>query len=171
MNKYLKRFQRDLEDDQDDEDVKDSKDVQEAFENLLNEIDVERKGYVLSDCRDNLNNHLKNYQIANKKLKKMLINHFGEEICFTYPRDRQKSQMFFSSKIISTDVVEMLRSTDVKVCAEKLKKECEEFSFGISDAYLDAHGIKLSLKEYEENRPESWNYLTHCFPIVKGQNI
>ena len=31
-----------------DEDVKDSKDVQEAFENLLNEIDVENKGYALS---------------------------------------------------------------------------------------------------------------------------
>ena len=67
----------------------------------------------------------------------------------------------------------MLRSTDVvKACAEKLKKECEEFSFGLSDTYLDAHDIELSLKEYEENRPESWTiFLTHCFPIVKGQNI
>ena len=90
----------------------------------------------------------------------MLIDHFGEEICFTYPRDRQKSPTFFSSKITSTNVVEMLRSTDVvKVCAEKLEKECEEFSFGLSDTYLDAHDIKLSLKEYEENRPESWTIL------------
>ena len=60
--------------------------------------------------------------------------------------------MFFSSKITSTDVVEMLHSTDVvKAFAEKLKKECEEFSFGLSDTYLDAHDIELSLKEYEEN--------------------
>ena len=111
------------------------------------EIDVEEKGYALSDCRDKLNNHLKNYQVTNtyRKLKKMLINHFEEEICFTYPRDKQKSQI--SSKITSTDVVEMLRSTDVvKVFSEKLKKECEEFSFGLSDTYLDAHDIKLSLK-------------------------
>ena len=157
MNKYLKQFQRDFKDDQDEEDVKDSKDVQEAFENLLSEIDVEKKGYALSDCRDKLNSHLKNYQVTNRKLKKMLINHFGQEICFTYPRDRQKSQMLLSSNITSTDVVEMLRSTDVvKACAEKLKKECEEFSFGLSDTYLDAHDIELSLKEYEENRPESW---------------
>ena len=56
--------------------------------------------------------------------------------------------MFFSSKITSTDVVEMLHSTDVvKVCPEKLKEECEEFSFGLSDTYLDAHDIKSSLKE------------------------
>ena len=98
MNKYLKQFQRDLENNQDDEDVKDCKDVQEAFENLLNEAGVVKKGYTLSDCRDKLNNHLKNYQIANRKLKRMLINHFGEETCFTYPRDRQKSQMFFVPK-------------------------------------------------------------------------
>ena len=52
MNKYLKQFQRDFKDDQDEEDVKDSKDVQEAFENLLTEINVEKKGYSLSDCRD-----------------------------------------------------------------------------------------------------------------------
>ena len=98
MNKYLKQFQRDFKDDQDEEDVKDSKDVQEAFENLLSEIDVEKKGHALSDCRDKLNSHLKNYQVTNRKLKKMLINHFGQKICFTYPRDRQKSQTFFSSK-------------------------------------------------------------------------
>ena len=56
--------------------------------------------------------------------------------------------MFFSSKITSTDVVEMLHSTDVvKVCPEKLKEECEESSFGLSDTYLDAHDIKSSLKE------------------------
>ena len=85
----------------------------------------------------------------------MLTKHFREEICFTYPLDRQKSQMFFSSKITSTDLV--------KVCAEKLEKECDEFSLDLSDTYLDAHNIELSLKEYEENRPESW---TICFDTL-----
>ena len=137
MNKCLKQFQRDFKVDQDEEDVKDSKNVQEAFENLSSEIDVEKKGYALSDCRDKLNSHLKIYQVTNRKLKKMLINHFGQEICFTDARDRHKSQMFFSSKITSTDVVEMLRSADVvKACAEKLKKECEEFCFGLSDTII-----------------------------------
>ena len=102
----------------------------------------------MPDYHDKLNRHLKNYQVTNRKLKKMLTEHFREEICFTYPLDRQKFQMFFSSKITSTDLV--------KVCAEKLEKECDEFSLGLSDTYLDAYNIELSLKEYEENRPESW---------------
>lgn len=60
-------------------------------------------------------------------------------------------------------------STDaVKVCAEKLKTEFQEFSFGVLDTYGDAHNIELSLKEYEMNRPEGWTvFLIHCFPIIK----
>ena len=90
----------------------------------------------------------------------MLVNQFLEEICFTYPREIP------NSKITLTDVVEMLRSTDVvKVCDEKLKKECEEFSFGLSDTYLDAHDIEFSLKKYEESRAESWTVFFHIvFP-------
>ena len=65
--------------------------------------------------------------------------------------------MFFSSNVSSKDLVETLGSTDViKACADKLKKECEEFNFGLSDTYCDGSDIDLSLKEYDENRPESW---------------
>ena len=87
----------------------------------------------------------------------MLISEFGQDICFSYPRDKQKSQMFFSSNVSSNDLVETLRSTDViKACADKLKKECEEFNFGLSNTCCDGSDIDVSLKEYDENRPESW---------------
>ena len=62
----------------------------------------------------------------------MLIDHFDDKICFTYPKDRQKSQMFFSADIKSEDVAETLRRTDViKICAEKLRAECQKFDFGL----------------------------------------
>ena len=31
----------------------------------------------------------------NKQVKQLLIEFYGEEICFTYPKDKSKPQMFF----------------------------------------------------------------------------
>ena len=64
----------------------------------------------------------------------MLIEQFGEEICFTHPSDRTKSQMFFSTKFCPADVFETLRVSDpVKICAAKLRKECEGFDLFIRE--------------------------------------
>ena len=123
----------------------------------MEEINLEKSAYSLSECQDKLNEQLKDRQVSNRQLKKMLISEIGQDICFSYPRDKQKSQMFSSSNVSSKDLVETLRSTDViKACTDKLKKECEEFNFGLSDTYCDGSDIDLSLKEYDENRPESW---------------
>jgi len=88
----------------------------------------------------------------------MLINQFGEDVCFTYPSDRKKSQMVFRTNIQCAEVVETLRSNDpVKLCAEKLRIECESFDFSLDNSYCDASDIALSLQQYEQNRPDSWN--------------
>ena len=53
----------------------------------------------------------------------------GDEICFTYPRDKSKPQMFYSTNICPTDLIETIHRTDpVKMCAEKLRKKCEELN-------------------------------------------
>ena len=50
-------------------------------------------------------------------------NDFGDEISFTYPKDCRKSQMYFSTKIKTTDIVETLHVIDpTKSCAEKLRE-------------------------------------------------
>ena len=42
----------------------------------------------------------------NKQVKQLLIEFYGdEEICFTYPKDKSKPQMFFSSSIRQADIV------------------------------------------------------------------
>ena len=153
MNRYLIQYQRELTDALDKEENGNQSDLKQAFETILEEINLEKNAYSLSECRDKLNEQLKDCQVSNQQLKKMLISEFGQDICFSYPRDKQKSQMFFSSNVSPKDLVETLRSTDIiKACADKLKKECEEFNFGLSDG----SDIDLSLKEYDENRPESW---------------
>ena len=53
----------------------------------------------------------------------MLINEFGDNIRFSYQRDRKKSQMIFSYKIQSSDAIETLHNTDhVKECATLLRR-------------------------------------------------
>ena len=42
----------------------------------------------------------------------MIIDLFGDSICFSYSRDLKKSQMFFSSKIKTNDIAKTLRIAD-----------------------------------------------------------
>ena len=42
-------------------------------------------------------------------MKQLLIERFRETICFTYPKDKGKSQMFFTTAICPADMVESLR--------------------------------------------------------------
>ena len=62
-------------------------DLKQAFETILEEINLEKNAYSLSECRDKLNEQLKDCQVSNRQLKKMLISEFGQDICFSYPRD------------------------------------------------------------------------------------
>ena len=56
----------------------------------------------------------------NRKVKHLLIQHFGEEICLLYPKDRTKSQMVFSNKLKTTDLIENLWATAAIITASKL---------------------------------------------------
>ena len=101
MKTYLQKFQR--------EQLNDNKSIEEesgvfknTFYELLSNLDLESKGYALSECRDFINEKLNDKQLTNRKLKKLLISHFGENICFTYPNDKTKSQMFFFCKHTSS---------------------------------------------------------------------
>ena len=91
-----------------------------------------------------------------------------------YPKDRKKSQMFFSAKVFLTDIAETLRSNDpVKICAEKLRNECEQFDFLLEGSFNDADDIKLSFDHYNQNRPNSWElFFNSLFPYrSKSDNI
>ena len=126
---------------------------------MISQLNIETNGYAISTCCDILNENLEGYAVSNHKVKQMVIAHFGEDICFTYPKEKRKSQLFFSTKIASADLVETLRLNDpVKICAEKLKKECEEFDFLLENSYCDANDVEYSLNLYKQNRPKSWEH-------------
>ena len=111
--------------------------------------------------------------VTNRSLKKMLIKRFADTICFTYPRNRRQSQMFFSAEIAPSDVVETLRSTDaVKVCAAELRKECENDDFGLDSSYCDAADLQISMDMHRKNRSSWKNFFSVLFPYRrKSENI
>ena len=75
----------------------------------------------------------------------MLIEQFGDEICFTHPKDRFKSQIFFSTKIKTTNIAEPLRVIDpIKSSLETLREEYCNFDFGLENSYHSAEEISIS---------------------------
>ena len=159
MKSYLLQYQRKVQDILSiDEEEEDSGFVQSAFSKLLEQIHLLEKGYALSTCREIINSFLNNEdEINNRRLKNMLISEFGEEICFSFSRDKTKSQMFYSSRIKSVEIVETLRSSNpIIACAEILHTECKEFDFGLDNSYCDAKDVKIAINSYKSCRPNNW---------------
>ena len=103
--------------------------------------------------------------VDNRKIKEVLLAHFGDSICFTYPRDKAQSQMFYSCNIAAHDIAEVVRKKDViKDCAEILKKECKSFDFNLDDKFCDGDDLEHSTSRLADNFPEKWiNFFTALF--------
>ena len=100
-------------------------------------------------------------------MKQILIDRFGEDICCTYPKDRKKPQMFFSSQVSSEDVVETLRANEIrKLYAEALRKECEDFNYNLEESYKTANDLQ---ENFDKLRPPTWEkFFSAMFPYRKS---
>ena len=57
-------------------------------------------------------------------MKAILIDHFGVDLAFTYPRGKKKSKMFYLSRVQIEDVIKAIRAKDsMEMCAKKLTSE------------------------------------------------
>ena len=174
MKRYLLQYQRNAEElmQEDNLGADSNNELHEAFNKMTGELNLATSGYSMSACRDIINEDPEGYTVNNRKVKQMLIAHFGEEICFTYPRDKSKLQMFYSTNICPADLVETLRQTNpIKICAEKLRKECEEFDFLLDNSCCDAEDLECSLKNYKEHRPKSWELFFSTLFIYGKESV
>ena len=65
-----------------------------AFSNMISKLDLEKKGYSVSECRGMVNVQLvEELHVDNRKIKEVLLAHYGDSICFTYPRDKSVSNV------------------------------------------------------------------------------
>ena len=91
MKRYLLQYQRNADElmQEDDLGADSDNELHEAFNKMTGELNLATSGYSIYACRDIINEDLEGYTVNNRKVKKqMLVAHFGEEICFTYPRDK-----------------------------------------------------------------------------------
>ena len=111
--------------------------------------------------------------VSNRRLKNLLVDHYGENICFTYPRNRQKSQMFYSANIKCADMAEFKRSSNsIKECAEQLRGECKEFEFDLEGTYNLADNCEISYEKLMTSLPDSWvKFFNALFPHTKSKSI
>ena len=78
-------------------------------------------------------------------VQNLLIKLLGENVCFMYPKDKSKSQLFFSRWVTAEDLVEKLRSNDsVTACAKLLREEVENYNFYLDDSYNAAGDLITS---------------------------
>ena len=92
MNRYLLQYKRDMDrnisynlEDFDEE-------LKEQFRIMTENLDLDNNAYTVSYCCNFLNEKL-TQNINNRQVKSLLIDHYRENICFTYPKDRKKSDV------------------------------------------------------------------------------
>ena len=96
-------------------------------------------------------------QITNMILKSELNERYDDQICFTYPKEKAKSQMFFSTNLQASDITGTVRKTDsIIICAKTSRHECEMFDFSLEISLKDANDLIQSYQLHKNNRPVEW---------------
>ena len=171
INRYLLQYKRDQDDTRLEQELCDDV-VMEQFELFVSQLHLSNTGYTISYCRDLINDQLPEQKLNNKQVKRLLIEHYGNDICFTYPKDQKQSQIFFSSHICPADVVEHVRTKENinqnYLCGNQLRKECQSFEFLLDQSYCDANDAMLSSEQYAINPPVAWeSFFDGLFPKRK----
>ena len=92
--RYLLQNKHDINNDREEMSEDYGKEVQDQVNVFFESLELSSTGYTVSFCRNEHNNILTDINFGNRQIKNLLINYFGAGICFTYPKDRKKSQMF-----------------------------------------------------------------------------
>ena len=82
--------------------------------------------------------------------------------------------MFFSSKIKTIDIAEILHKADLlKECANVLRTECKEFDFYLDGSFNLAEDVTVRLNHNLGDRPPAWStFFDSMFPYQsKSENI
>ena len=104
-------------------------------------------------------------------MKAILIDNFGEDLAFTYPRGKKKSQMFYLSRVQIEDVIETIRVKDpIEMCAKKLRSECQEFYFGFDKSFRCASDLEYGMEKLESTDSlQHWNsFFDIMFPTRRS---
>ena len=131
LHEPLLNYKRDLDEATEKDDDLSEQDIQQKIKSVINGLDLDKRAYTVSPLNQLIRSQFAEINLTNRKVKTILIECLGEDICFTYPRDKRHSQMFFRTRVSSEDIVESLRirnnANPIKNCAEILEQDCKNF--------------------------------------------
>ena len=114
-------------------------------------LDLRKTAYSLTSIRDRLNEG--STQVVSNQL---IIELYGDNVCFTYPGKKRASQMVLSTNSSPEVLVESLRVSPVRQVATELAQELKEYSFGLQKRFCEPQDLQLSNDIFIKNRPQRW---------------
>lgn len=90
--------------------------------------------------------------VKNAVIKSCLINYFGENICFIYPKQKNRSLLF---RYIKDNLQPEKLSSDevITQCANILKKALTKTNFDLEDQFCDETDIKSAFNNMDIPKP------------------
>ena len=102
----------------------------------------------------------------------MIIELYGDGVCFTYPTNKRISQMVFSTKSNPASFLESARVSPVQRVASSLEQELKAYKFGLDKSFCAPKDLQLSLTALHENPLAKWEeFLLQLFKGKKISNI
>ena len=118
-------------------------------------LDLSKTSYSLTSIRDRLNEG-STQVVSNRAAKQLIIELYGDNVCFTYPGNKRASQMVLSTNSSPEVLVESLRVSPVRQVATELAQELKEYSFGLQKSFCEPQDLQLSNDIFIKNRPQRW---------------
>ena len=91
--------------------------------------------------------------VSNRAVKQLIIELYGDAVCFTYPSSKRISQMVLPTKSSPEALVESLRVSTVQQVATELLHKIKEYSFGLQRSFYEPQDLQLSMDRFTENLP------------------
>ena len=130
-------------------------------------LDFSSSAHSLTSIRDQLSTTSSSEMVSNRVVKQLIIELYGDTICFTYPSNKRKSQMVLSTSSSSKALVESLRVSPVEKVANNLAQELKEYSFQLQKSFCEPHDLELSLDLFVKDPPPRWTEF--CSYMFKGK--
>ena len=130
----------------------------EIYENqvtpLVEELLVKEYGLTVSGIRDLLSVEHPNSKFYNHKIKKFLVDKFGDQLSFCKPFRKNDSEVVFSSSIDPAVMVQKFQVlNEVKSAGKILRSKLRGMSFGLKDKFCDVVDLQTALRD--TRMPES----------------
>ena len=92
-------------------------------------LDFTITAHSVTSITDGLNEHLL-VAVSNSAVKCLIIELYGDTICFTYPTNKRISQGFFSVNSNSASLLEFIRqASPIQQVATQLAQELKDYKF------------------------------------------